>query len=91
MSTSAFETLLARPGQTLREHLLNVATLAQHFADRFGCGDWGQAEGLLHDIGKASDKFQRYIREVEKNREQHRNGGDHSTAGAYLCTYLIIF
>ncbi len=66
MSTSPFDTLLARPEQTLREHLLNVATLAQRFAQRFGCGDWARAEGLLHDIGKASDKFQRYIREVEK-------------------------
>jgi CRISPR-associated endonuclease/helicase Cas3 len=74
--------VLARPEQPLSLHLANVANRAEAFAARFGAAPWGRAAGLLHDIGKASDKFQRYIREVEKNRELHRNGGDHSTAGA---------
>lgn len=67
--------LLARPGQPLREHLTNVADLAEAFAARFGAGQWGRALGLLHDMGKASTKFQRRVRGDDIRV-------DHSTAGA---------
>ncbi|SNR95951.1 CRISPR-associated helicase, Cas3 family [Humidesulfovibrio mexicanus] len=67
--------LLARPNQRLREHLQNVATMAEVFAKRFGAGSWGAACGLLHDIGKASTVFQRRVRGEEVRT-------DHSTAGA---------
>jgi CRISPR-associated endonuclease/helicase Cas3 len=67
--------LLARPGQSLREHLLAVADLAASFAGRFNAALWGRSLGLLHDIGKASEKFQRRVR-GENLRV------DHSTAGA---------
>jgi CRISPR-associated endonuclease/helicase Cas3 len=36
---------------------------------------WGEAAGLLHDIGKTADAYQRYIRGTAKSP-------DHSTAGA---------
>lgn len=60
--------------QTMKEHLLGVAKLAEGFADAFGCGKWGYGFGLLHDIGKYSEKFQKRLL-----------GGpitDHATAGA---------
>jgi CRISPR-associated endonuclease/helicase Cas3 len=69
------ENLLARPGQALHEHLASVGSLAGIFAGRFGAASWGTAAGLLHDIGKASVKFQRRVR-GENLRV------DHSTAGA---------
>ncbi|MDR2668371.1 MAG: CRISPR-associated endonuclease Cas3'' [Desulfovibrio sp.] len=68
-------TLLARPGQELREHLLAVAERAATFAGRFGAAAWGRALGLLHDIGKAGGKFQRRVRGENLSV-------DHSTAGA---------
>ncbi|MDR2743648.1 MAG: CRISPR-associated endonuclease Cas3'' [Desulfovibrio sp.] len=67
--------LLARPGQPLREHLLAVGERAAAFAGRFGAAPWGRALGLLHDIGKASEKFQRRVRGEDLRV-------DHSTAGA---------
>lgn len=67
--------LLARPGQSLGDHLRQVAELAQRFSEDFGAGDWGRACGLLHDIGKVSASFQRRVR-GENVRV------DHSTAGA---------
>lgn len=65
--------------QTVKEHLQGTAELAKEFASEFGNGDWGYCCGLLHDIGKYSEKFQKKI----------QNGldimVDHSTAGAKEC------
>lgn len=71
--------LLARPGQSLRDHLTKVAALAEAFAHRFGAEQWGQACGLLHDMGKGSDAFQRRVRGAAVRV-------DHSTAGARYAT-----
>lgn len=63
--------------QSLADHLTNVAKKSAHFADVFQSGDIAYLIGLLHDIGKYSDAFQRCIR---GSLEQI----DHSTAGAQL-------
>lgn len=63
--------------ELLQHHLQDVGTLASEFAGAFGSEDWGLAAGLLHDIGKTSAAYQRYIRTPGANR-----GPDHSTAGA---------
>lgn len=60
--------------QTILEHLNGTARLAQAFADEFGCKEWGYGCGLLHDIGKYSEKFQK--------RLQGGTITDHATAGA---------
>lgn len=60
--------------QSLLEHLRGTADLAGEFACAFDCESWGYGYGLMHDIGKYSDSFQRRLR-----------GGpmtDHATAGA---------
>jgi len=75
MDLPELSSFLARPEQPLREHLLNVAARAETFAARFEAGPWGAVCGLLHDIGKASDKFQRRVRGEDVRT-------DHSTAGA---------
>lgn len=63
--------------QTLDDHLRGAAKLARKFADSFDCASWGQVLGDLHDIGKASDAFQKRL---------HGSGEkiDHSTIGAYI-------
>lgn len=61
--------------QTLDDHLGCTASLAGDFAAAFGCRKQAVFMGLLHDIGKTSDEFERRL-----------HGGplvDHSTAGAY--------
>lgn len=62
--------------QTLKEHLYNVANLASEYATSFKCGDNGYLAGILHDIGKCSEDFQKRL-----------EGGkivDHSSLGAYI-------
>ena len=70
--------------QPLSEHLKQTAELAKQFAEVFHAGDWGYLCGLLHDIGKYSDEFQRRIL-GEKLRV------DHSTAGAQEVENLKAF
>lgn len=62
--------------QTVSEHLIGTAHLSKQFAEVFGAGDQGELAGLLHDIGKYSDAFQRRLL-------QDGPRVDHSTAGAF--------
>ena len=60
--------------QTIAAHCHGTAHLAGDFASSFSCKEWGYGCGLVHDIGKYSDKFQKRL-----------HGGsitDHATAGA---------
>lgn len=61
--------------QPLREHLENTGRCAAEFASRFSASSFGQAAGLLHDIGKYSEEFQARLRGKTISV-------DHSTAGA---------
>lgn len=47
--------------QPLAEHLQNVATLAAAFASVFDAAGLAKPAGLLHDIGKYTEDFQRRI------------------------------
>lgn len=47
--------------QPLAEHLHNVGRLAGERAARFGMAEAARAAGLLHDLGKYTDDFQRRI------------------------------
>lgn len=67
--------------QTLTDHLTNVSLLAGTYAQTFTTREMGEICGLLHDIGKYSDDFQKRIR-GEKLQT------DHSTAGAKTA-YLL--
>lgn len=61
--------------QPLIEHLLAVAKTASSFAEPFGGDELAYAAGLLHDLGKASEVFQRRLRGAPVSV-------DHSTSGA---------
>ncbi|WP_304855825.1 CRISPR-associated endonuclease Cas3'' [Adlercreutzia caecimuris] len=63
--------------EAVEDHLCAVAERAADFAARFGSEGWAYNMGVLHDIGKYTDAFQRRIKE---------NGPrvDHSTAGASI-------
>ncbi len=65
--------------QSIKEHLEGTANLAAEFAGRFGKADWGYCCGMLHDIGKYSEAFQKRILGLSNQSV------DHSTAGAQVC------
>ena len=68
--------------QSGQDHLQGTADLAEEFAAKFGKADWGYCCGMLHDIGKYSQEFQRKIHENLNIQV------DHSTAGAKVCEKL---
>ena len=63
--------------QTIADHASQVAALTRTRADKFGAGALGEVAGLLHNLGKYSDDFQRKLRGAEIRV-------DNSTAGARL-------
>jgi CRISPR-associated endonuclease/helicase Cas3 len=62
----------------LRVHLKEVAERASRFAECFGAGDAAYLAGILHDLGKYGDLFQRRLEGKEK-------GLDHWSMGASVC------
>lgn len=48
--------------QLLKNHLLNVASIARHFAEPLGLAEEAELVGLLHDLGKYREEFQSYLR-----------------------------
>lgn len=62
--------------ELLREHLRRVAEQAGRFAAAFGAEEQGHAAGMLHDLGKYADQFQRRLRDPSER------GRDHWTIGA---------
>jgi CRISPR-associated endonuclease/helicase Cas3 len=44
--------------QTLYSHSMGVRKLAGFFAESFGCKEWGEYAGMIHDLGKYLPRFQ---------------------------------
>lgn len=67
--------------QSVQEHLANVAALAASFGRAFGAEAQARLAGLLHDIGKYCEAFQRRIHGTAERV-------DHSTAGAQAAFHM---
>ena len=80
--------------QYLWTHLTEASELAKNFAGKIGLQKSGEILGLLHDLGKASDKFQKYLLSgeglIDPDSDDYidhvamKGKIDHSTAGAQL-------
>ncbi len=80
--------------QSLEEHLSAVSNYAGQFAGKIGLKEIGKILGLLHDVGKASNEFQKYIGSgtglIPKDSpgwvdvRAKKGKVDHSTAGAQI-------
>ena len=77
--------------QLLIDHLLETSTISGQLAAKLNLGLVGELLGLMHDFGKYSRKFQKYIYDETglfnpdlDDEESTPNGSkvDHSTAGA---------
>lgn len=88
---------IAHEEQKLEEHLCGVAKFSKIHAEKICMGNYGELLGLLHDLGKYSADFQKYITDAIKKDDPRFNPDedenfedpsgkkgkiDHSTAGA---------
>ena len=75
--------------QSLEAHLRGTAELAAEFARSFGSETWARAAGMAHDAGKATDKWQGYLKkksgyDLEAHLENLPGKVGHSAPGAKL-------
>lgn len=70
--------------QSVKVHLYNVAAMSMEYGAKILLGSTGELIGILHDMGKATKKFDSYIHYSIKNPNDKSLKGsiDHSTAGA---------
>jgi CRISPR-associated endonuclease/helicase Cas3 len=68
--------------QPLEAHLEGVADRAGRFAGPFASAEWGRILGVLHDVGKARESFQRYLVRSNGLSDESYDGADHSHSGA---------
>lgn len=100
MSASSSSNLYSHPEKALEEHLVNVAKIAQQNfeqspADFTGIMTRGRLMrliricGLLHDLGKATGYFQRYLfaSEEEKKNLKAMEETHHGLLSAMACFY----
>lgn len=77
--------------QTIAEHLLETQKLAESYGAKIGIRHITGLAGMLHDLGKYTEKFQDYIRLAVQNPDNppKRGSVDHSTAGGKLLYNLF--
>lgn len=78
MDRQSASPVLAHPGHTLVEHLVDVAARAAEFAGAFGSPQWGELAGLWHDLGKFQPEFQRKLAGEQRSVEHSGIGAAHA-------------
>ncbi len=69
--------------QTLKEHSVNTAAIAAENLKRIGLYSFGYFVGLHHDMGKAIEPFQTYLRKSVLNAGEYvKKAPPHAPAGA---------
>lgn len=71
--------------QSLADHSVGVARLAECFASPFLSGPHAALSGYCHDIGKARKAFQSYLCRCNGIEDDEPDYGDHSHSGTGAC------
>lgn len=75
-----------REEQTLREHCIHTAEYASGCLESAGFYHMAYLAGMLHDMGKATKKFQKYMEDAFAGKQVVRGSVNHTFAGV---VYLL--
>lgn len=77
--------------QTVRNHLFDVRKLAESYGSDLNVSHITGLAGILHDMGKYTDVFQKYLRAAVFNPDSapKRGSVDHASAGGKLLYQLF--
>ncbi|WP_353949338.1 CRISPR-associated helicase Cas3' [Sporolactobacillus sp. Y61] len=77
--------------QSVKDHLLKVRQLAEHYAKALKVSHIAGLAGMLHDVGKYTDAFQNYLYMVVFYPEEapRRGSVDHASAGGKLLFEIL--
>ncbi len=67
--------------QSLKEHSKNTAIYAKSVLEKAGFADCAYLLGLLHDMGKAKQEFETYIKNSHRGEQVQRGSVNHTFAG----------
>ncbi len=70
-----------RTDQSLREHCIHTAKYASSSLEHIGLGSMAYLAGLLHDMGKATKKFNDYLEDSYNGKNVIRGSVNHTFAG----------
>lgn len=70
-----------RMNQSLREHCIHTAKYASLSLEHIGLGNMAYLAGLLHDMGKATKKFNDYLEKSYNGEHVIRGSVNHTFAG----------
>lgn len=76
--------------QTVEEHCIHTGEYTSLFLSSVDLKQTGQLAGLLHDIGKLTEAFSRYINDSAQGKKTVRGSVNHTFAGVrYILEYLV--
>lgn len=77
--------------QSVSEHSHNVRLLCETYGEKLELKHAVGLAGLLHDMGKYSNRFQKYLGQIMRTGEsEYINGGDHAVVGGKLLAEYCI-
>lgn len=83
--------ILAHPDHSLAQHLVSVASRAKTAARHFQGEQHAMLAGLLHDLGKAEDEFQKRINKASKTAKEDGEKQPHAHHGAALALEHLLW
>ncbi len=75
--------------QTVVEHCAETAIYARAALEPVGLGETGYLAGLLHDDGKLTGAYRKYIVDIAEGRPVHRGSVNHTFAGVRMALDVL--
>jgi CRISPR-associated endonuclease/helicase Cas3 len=78
--------------QSLEDHLQGTAEFSKQFAEEFDSSEWAYVLGMLHDLGKGTPEWKKYLESKSGFKEDasSENGNGKMEHAIYSVKYAVI-